>query len=274
MYPLPCSSRRNAISAAQPGPAPARNRWSLLAGVAVAAVSLAAAIPSADAATTYLLDFGGAGSITVSPDSNGNYWNNVTETVASTNDGVLANLVSSTNGASLIGLQMVSRFNGVNPNGTTNPASLAATGYPATATGDSFYGNTGEFNGLTNIFPAFKLVNLDPSEIYSFTFYASRTGVTDIRTTDYSVVGANNGLATLDVSNNEITKVSVNGILPTPAGEITISLTPSASNNNGATRFTYLGVLEVVAVPEPATGVFLLAGAAFAAGRRRRSAGC
>lgn len=196
-------------------------------------------------AQTYLIDFGGANLTTRGPipDDPNNYWNNVSLDVGATTNGVVTNLVSSLNTVSTINLAMINRFNGNNENGTQ-----ASSLYPVDATRDSLYGNTEPFNNLSNIFPSFKLTGLDPATKYSFTFYASRNGVGDNRETDYTVTGGNAGLATLDAANNLDTTASVADMTPNGAGEIRIDLTPSADNNNG-NHFTYLGVLQVVAVP-------------------------
>jgi hypothetical protein len=192
-------------------------------------------------AQTYLIDFGGANITTRGPipDDPNNYWNNVVVAVGTTTNGVVTNLVSSLNSTSSISLVMISRFNGNNENGAQ-----VSSVYPVDATRDSLYGNTEPFNNLSNIFPSFKLTGLDPATKYTPTFYASRTGVSDIRETDYTVTGASSGLATLDAANNIDLSASVADISPDGAGEIRIDLTPSANNNNG-NHFTYLGVLQV-----------------------------
>jgi hypothetical protein len=196
-------------------------------------------------AQTYLIDFGGANITTRGPipDDPNNYWNNVAVAVGTTTNGVVTNLVSSLNSTSSISLVMISRFNANNENGAQ-----VSSVYPVDATRDSLYGNTEAFNNLTDIFPSFKLTGLDPVTKYTLTFYASRTGVSDIRETDYTVTGASSGLATLDAANNIDLSASVADISPDGAGEIRIDLTPSANNNNG-NHFTYLGVLQVDAVP-------------------------
>ena len=192
-------------------------------------------------AQVLLIDFGG-GNTTLngaSPDDPINHWNNLTTTVGSTSDGVLPNLVTTDNTATAVSLAMIERFNGANENGTT-----AATLFPVDATRDSLYGNTEPFNTLTNIFPKFKLTGLDPALGYNLTFYASRTGVGDNRTTRYTVAGAATATAELNAANNVTNTVQVLGARPSETGELTISLAPAASNNNG-NHFTYLGVLKV-----------------------------
>jgi hypothetical protein len=133
----------------------------------------------------------------------------------------------------------VSRFHGANENGT-----LASPLFPTDATRDSLYGNTEVWNGLTNITPIFKLTGLDPALVYQFTFYASRIGATDNRETGYTVTGLSSAFAVLDAANNVTNTTVVSGIRPSASGEITISLTPTANNNN-LNHFTYLGVMKM-----------------------------
>lgn len=154
--------------------------------------------------------------------------------------GELTNLVNAANLPTGIGLVMLSRFNGANGNGTQDPAAP----YPTEATRDSLFGNTELFGGLENIFPSFKLTRLNPALTYNFTFYGSRTGVTDNRVTGYTVQGENSGVVTLNAANNVTNEVILAGITPDCSREITIRLAPTANINN-ANHFTYLGVMRV-----------------------------
>jgi hypothetical protein len=83
---------------------------------------------------------------------------------------------------------------------------------------------------------------------YDFTFYASRLGVTDNRETGYTVTGFNSGFIALNAAANVDKSVTLTDMVPTAAGEITISLAPTAANNN-ANHFTYLGVLKIEPTP-------------------------
>ena len=192
---------------------------------------------------TFLIDFGSSATTEngAAPDDPVNYWNNVTELVGTSPTGRLANLISSKNAPSPIGLVMVRRFNGANLNGTT-----AGTVFPADTTRDSLYGNTEAFNGLANVFPSFKLIGLNPGLLYHLEFYASRTGVSDVRETGYTVTGASTHLVALDAANNVTNLALVLSVAPSVAGEITVSLAPTARNNN-ANHFTYLGALRLAA---------------------------
>jgi hypothetical protein len=200
------------------------------------------------AAQSLLFDFGGANLTTFgpTPDDPANYWNNITAAIGGSASASLNNLVTVENGPTSIALVMLSRFNGVNENGT-----LSSPWLPADATRDSLYGNTETFSGLANIFPSFKLTGLNPAAKYSLTFYASRTGVGDNRETGYTVTGANSGFAALNAANNVTNAATITGILPTTSREINVSLAPTANNNN-ANHFTYLGVLRVDAMLTPA----------------------
>lgn len=189
-----------------------------------------------------LIDFGGPNTSEVGDDPN-NFWNNVTTSIGSTDSGVLTNLVRTDNSATSIDLEMVSRFNGVNENGTQLGTASGAP-FVIEATRDSLFGNTELFGGLENVTPIFKLTGLDPAIAYDLTFYASRNGVGDNRETRYTVTGAAEAIADLNAANNETEVVAINDVLPTASGEITVALTPGPNNDNG-NHFIYLGVLQV-----------------------------
>jgi len=172
-------------------------------------------------AQSFLFDFGNPAT-TADPL---NFWNNVTDAIGLSDTGQLLDLVTTTNTVSTIDLFMVARFNGLNGNGTTTSSV-----YPATATGDSFFGNTETFGIGPNIFPVFRLASLDPSKTYDFTFYASRTGVTDIRETLYTVTGQSVSTTTLNVANNQNDVATIFSVSPSATGEINIALTPGPAN--------------------------------------------
>lgn len=203
---------------------------------------------------SFLFDFGSASATTTfgpAPNDSADHWNNITEAIGVSPTGALSNIVTTANAATDISLVMVSRFNDANENGSTT-----ATAFPVNATRDSLYGNTETFNGLSEVFPSFKFVNLNPARTYSFTFYAARVGVGDNRETGYTVTGENSGFAALNAANNTDATALVAGINPDTSGAITISLAPTANNNN-ANHFTYLGALRLDAVPQQEPIVFL-----------------
>jgi hypothetical protein len=211
-----------------------------LAGNAVA-VGTAVTGQVTASSLVFLIDLGGTRTTShaAAPDDPVHYWNNLTTNVGYTSSGQLLDLVTADHLTTAVDLVMLKRFAGVNENGATN-SSL----YAADATRDSNYGNTELYNGLSGVFPSFKFRSLDPSWSYTFTFFASRMGVTDNRETGYTVAGANAGFAALNAANNVENVARVSGIRPTAGGEITISIGPTANNNN-AFHFTYLNVLRM-----------------------------
>lgn len=194
----------------------------------------------------FLIDFGGTSTTQhgPAPDDPDFYWNNITEAIATSATGLLPNLVTTRNAPSNASLVMIRRFNGANLNGTTSSGL-----FPADATRDSLFGNTESFNGLTSVFPSFRLTGLIPGQAYDLVFYASRTGVSDNRETAYTIVAAETNVVTLNAANN-VTNVAVaSSITANLAGTIQVSLAPGPRNNN-ANHFTYLGVLKVMpAIP-------------------------
>lgn len=141
---------------------------------------------------TLYFDFGGnesgtRGEPTVSPDNNGNYWNNIIN-----NDGfyakkgsVYTNFVNSRNDQTGFSLTLNSRFTANKAGGLTNPdkdklGDLAV----ITATGDYFFLEKLEDNGN------FTLSGLDKNKGYKFYMFASRDA-TQIRTARYTIAGTN-----------------------------------------------------------------------------------
>jgi hypothetical protein len=205
---------------------------------------------------SFLFDFGGADTPTKkgpAPDDPENSWNNVTEAIGGSATGNLRGVVNTRNKSTAVGLRMIRPFNGSGPN---RNGTLESTLFPANATRDSLYGNTELWSGFADVLPSFKLTGLNRERTYTFTFYGSRLGVSDVRETDYTVIGENSASIAYDAGNNVNAAASVYGIVPDASGEITISLAPSARNNNSY-HFTYLGVMKVDEVPQQQPIVFV-----------------
>jgi hypothetical protein len=239
--------------------------------LSAAALGTILCIGATDAsAQKILIDFGSPATPTNPADDPLNTWNNIPEALGQNPAAQLLDLVTTTNAPSDVDFFMVSRFNAANANGT-----LVSTQYVTSATRDSLFGNTEAFNNISNIFPAFKLSSLDLTKTYDLTFYASRIDTTrpatENRETLYTITGGITGSVALNALNNVDGQVTFSGMTPDIFGEITISLTPGP-NNNHPNHFTYMGVLEVVTVPEPASALALTAGGIGLLVRRRRPA--
>ncbi len=205
---------------------------------------------------TLLIDFGSSGTPTQNgpaPDDPLYVWNNVTEAVGGVAGGQLSGLVNTLNVPTPIGLEILHPFNGSGPN--TN-GTLESTVFPANATRDSLYGNMEPWGGLADVAPSFKLTGLNPERVYNFSFYGSRLGVSDIRETGYTIVGESTAVVTLDAGNNIDAVATAVGIVPDAMAEITVSLAPTAANNN-TYHFIYLGVMKIEEVPEQQPIVFV-----------------
>jgi hypothetical protein len=183
-----------------------------------------------------LVDFG----VSTKPTevSDGITWNNVDEK----NQRNLTNLmlVDATGVPSGIRLEVVSPFAGANQYG----AKGEAVSYPLNAIVDSLFGNVEMFGKLENVTPAIRLSGLKPDAKYKLSFFASRMGADDDRSTRYTVTGGASAFVDLNAANNRDKIVMVEQVIPAEDGTLTISLTPAPTNNNKH-HFTYLSVLEI-----------------------------
>lgn len=182
----------------------------------------------------------------------------------------IANLVDNTGAPTGIGIAASGFFQGSNTNGTTTPAGAAAIFHPQ-ATRDNAFGHAAAF-GTNPLTPeaTVLLTGLEPATAYDFTFFGSRTGVTDNRETEFRLLGApNNTGVLLNTANNTSTVADMLGVFPTAAGQITLLVDPGPNNNN-ASLFYYLGAMRIAAVPEPAFGSVVALTLIGLASRRRK----
>jgi len=199
-------------------------------------------------------DFGDSSLMTV-----GNY-NNVIHTNATLTPGPsIGNAIDTSGGFTGISLSESGFNTGDNQSGTTTPTGAASL-FDSQATRDSLFGHTVVFNGQGPLLMGTLTISgLNPSAIYDFVFFASRTGVTDNREALYTVIGANTLSSVLDAANNTANVATILGISPTGAGGITVQVSPGPNNNNSS-GFFYLGAMEMTQVPEPSTTVLSLVG--------------
>lgn len=216
---------------------------------------------SPSAGTSVFVDFGPAdvtnGNATLGPDMNGNYWNNwyPIDGGAGINAGErLAGLVDEDNNPTGLTLTITGGFvvNGI-LNGALlapDPALLGELAV-ATATQDYFFSQADDLvgGGDDDVPGSFKISGLDPSIAHEFRFFGSRR-TTTTRATEYLVVGANQGVATLQTSGSNIGAdgaydgnddeiAVVSGILPNEFGEVFVDLTVAGGS------FAYINAMEI-----------------------------
>ncbi|WP_367390590.1 SGNH/GDSL hydrolase family protein [Lewinella sp. LCG006] len=174
------------------------------------------------------------------------------QNMSNTKDGVLRRLVNQAQVATPYSISVNDAFNKINTEGNANPDPTL--GFPATATGDSFFGNTAPFEGMTEPTGGVVLQNLSPQKYYKILIYAARQS-TEMRETRYIVKGQTTDTVYLNTSNLASKGVSVR-LLPSKTGEITISAT-AAPRTQSKTGFFYLGALKIIYQPDPPPKPFL-----------------
>lgn len=217
-----------------------------------ALLTLSICLAATASATSLFVDFGE----TTQP-TGGNY-NNISQAQLP-----IFNALDSLGNGTGIAIEVTDQFwPGSNQNGTTTPSGDAAMFDPQ-ATRDNLFGNTVVFGGFTEPTAQLTLSNLDTSGAfsYTFTFFGSRTGVTDNRETAYAVAGSNNATAYLNTAGNTSNVAIAADILANAGGQVTIDIGPGPNNTNGS-GFYYIGAMriDVVPVPEPATALLLTLG--------------
>jgi lysophospholipase L1-like esterase len=194
---------------------------------------------------TVMVDFGSKNS--------GDNWNNISDYKG---EEEFPNLINAEGNHSSIELWVHDAFTGINEAGTTTPDTTLA--FDPNATSDSFFGNTTEFSGIIEPTGGITLNCLDPASLYSFTFFASRSDVSDNREAQYTVIGDTIQIVTLDASNNDSLTAHVESMQPASDGTITIEVSPGANNNNDA-QFYYLGLLQIDYQKDPAKNFLIQA---------------
>ncbi len=155
--------------------------------------------------------------------------------------------------------------------GTEFPAGDAAQ-FGAAATDDYYFGHTTPFAGAdANPLGVIEFQNLDANGIYTFTIFAARTGVNDIRDAQYDLAGGNNASGVLNASNNDSQVLVLAGLIADGSGTISLSVSPGPNNDN-TNGFFYLGAIRVDVVPSPSSATLLGTAALFMCRRRRTRA--
>ena len=188
-------------------------------------------ITNVNAASTFLIDFGGA---TYKTTTSG--WNTVVNPSVMSSAQTLKDSSNLTTSATV---RITNAFGGENMEGTT-----ASTVYPASASRDSFW--LGSAGGVTDDSAQVVVAGLTKTSTYNFTFYASRLiSDTANRTGQYKI---GNTTVELNATNNVNNTVSINDVIPSATGSVTINI-----NRKTNAWYGYLGVLKIVEVSTNST---------------------
>ncbi len=228
------------------------------------AVNYAHAVAMTD--SRVLIDFGPAdeinGHLTVSPDVNGNYWNNWHPYNGShpIPNGEVFNgtVIDASNNATGIALTMTNSFdsNGIRNGGLLAPsAELLGDFAVASATEDYWFESIGG--------AAILISGLNVNSTYDFRMFGTRES-TSSRITRYTAAGkyvdlqtSGNGIGTGGYNGNNDTIAVLSDLSPDANGEILLDVSVVEGG------YAYLGILEITEVPEPATISMILAGFGF-----------
>ena len=183
-----------------------------------------------------MFDFGSNSATWTTP---GN-WNNITDHQAAD-----VALIDNQGDATPFVLKVTDPFfNGYNTNGAPTVTGDAAI-FATTATGDNLFGHGLDW-GTTPANPIgeFTLSGLDASKFYSFTIFASRTGVADVREALYTLTGSESKSASLDAANNTTNVAVINDVKPTAAGEIKLRV-EAGTQNTSAQKFFFIGAMKM-----------------------------
>lgn len=178
---------------------------------------------------TILIDFGS--NLSPAP------WNNLSNPAT----GTLSGLVNTDGITTDFAITVIDSFNGINNNGTIMPDTVL--GIPATASGDSFYGNAVLFGGQTQPTAAIELSGLAIDSAYTLNLFASRVA-SDNRETRYVVIGNTVDTFYLNVASNT-DSIIITALSPATDGTIQVHAT-TGPNNTNTYGFYYLGALKLV----------------------------
>ena len=166
-------------------------------------------------------------------------WNNLSN--YSLNSGI-NNLLNSDGAPTTISISISDAFGGINANGPTT----TSTGYnfASTASGDSFWGNSVVFNGVTEPTAGFTLSGLNPEKEYDFRILSARAGVTDNRETVVKVTGLTTLSDSVNASNNTSLLINFLSVKPKTDGTLSFALRAGLHNNN-ANKFFYINSMLI-----------------------------
>lgn len=202
------------------------------------------------------------------------YWNSIGEATQGQTAGQTYGLFVATDNTALTGWSLTVQGLNNQANGKLNGGLLSPT---SALLGELAVPNASQDYFFTTSAGQFQLSGLSSAYSYNFTFFGTRES-TAARTTTYSATGLAGTLTTSALATsgaaigaggyngNNNTTVSLSGISPDNSGNITIQYTAASGG------FGYLGIMgiQMIAVPEPASGALLGLGALLLVGWRRR----
>jgi hypothetical protein len=212
-------------------------------------------------------------------DTYGLYWNNAIINTANGGGNVpdpVVNLINSTNVGTGVGITFSNGWqsNGFNNGGLLAPdSSLLGPIASKNATGDYFF--------VLDNSASMTFTGLNPALTYNFQIFGTRQ-ITTVRTSVYSITDINGlhsftlqtsgpGIGAGGYDGNNNTFATFSNIVPDNSGNITLSLV----GGTAASKYGYIGTLQMTANPVPEPGTITLLGAAGLTGlviyRRRRA---
>jgi lysophospholipase L1-like esterase len=164
-------------------------------------------------------------------------WNNITNNIAGGIGSKIDNL-SDFNGLSTgISMEVSKSFYGLNTFGPTITAT--SLNMPGTASSDNFFTGGG--------FGEFLIAGLSPNQIYTFTFFGSRTEIGGMsRETKYTVRGNTTSSGVLETMNNISNVLVLSGIKPASNKSFTIEVTNGTGNLNSS-KYSHISALKISA---------------------------
>ncbi len=199
----------------------------------------------------FYVDFGPAdgvnGNATTNPDSNGNYWNNLTNPFAT---GISFSLNNSNNVSTALNIEITDQFgaNGILNGGLLAPSSALLGNYAiSSATEDYFFTDTSGSITFTS---------LNTNHGYAFKIFGSRENV-ESRETHYLIEGFNSSSGTLQTSGLDIgaggydgnTSTTYDSDIVFPDCNGTIKITVTKHTN----AFAYINLLELIEYTDVST---------------------
>lgn len=157
-------------------------------------------------------------------------WNNI----QNFSSGAIMGLADEDGNNTGINLEIIDAFNDQNSSGV----SANTLGMPSAVSIDAFWGDSG------NPTAGLKISNLNKNQKFNFSFYASRTDVTDNRETAYIVKGATEKTVYLNASGNKSNITTAADVLPDADGVVNITV-KAGPNNNNSLRYYYLNALTI-----------------------------